>query len=153
MKIQAFPPALIFYVDALGPNTGGEARGPVVRILKKYLQDEGILKHELEHVKQYWTGVMIGLGVLALLVLVGVLPQYYALAYGISIAAALPSLAYGHIKPYRLWAELKAYAVQVRYKDDKEAAIVKFGTWIFSGYNLGISSEEAIALLRKETLR
>jgi hypothetical protein len=44
---------LTFYVKTLGPNTGGEARGPVIRILEEYRNDEGIYRHELMHVKQW----------------------------------------------------------------------------------------------------
>jgi hypothetical protein len=46
---------LTFYVKTLGPNTGGEARGPVIRILEEYRNDEGIYRHELMHVKQWAT--------------------------------------------------------------------------------------------------
>jgi hypothetical protein len=44
---------LTFYVHTLPPDVGGCANGPVIRILEKYRNDEGIYRHELMHVKQW----------------------------------------------------------------------------------------------------
>ena len=79
-----------FYVDTLPPNVGGEARGFVIRILKKYKDDEGIYQHELIHVKQW----LFSLG--------------------------LHSILYRVWDWYKLGAEVAAYREQLKhYPDDR----------------------------------
>jgi len=99
-------PALVFYTDSLPVGTGGEARGPVVRIRKKYEgTDSGILAHELTHVKQFYRCGLV-----------------------------LHSLRYRFSKAYRLWAEVQAYREQLKhYTDDRKKA---FALYIVTGYDL-----------------
>jgi hypothetical protein len=130
-------------VDSLPPNTGGCANGPVVRLLKKYENDEGILKHELEHVKQFWfLTIAVGLIILAVTTFLR-LPIYYA-ALGISTHGLL----YLFVKPYRYWCELKAYAVQLQYSEDKEKDLELFGRFISEFYNLNKTKEETTIALK-----
>ena len=79
---------LTFYVDSLPPGVGGCANGPVIRILKKYRNDEGIYRHELVHVKQWF------------------------------FTLSLHSLLYLIIPEYRLWSEVEAYKEQLKYYPD-----------------------------------
>lgn len=80
----------VFYVDTLPDNAGGEARGFVIRILKKYKDDDGIYYHELEHVRQ-WV-----------------------------ITFGLHSILYLISKQYRLFSEVEAYHEQLKhYPDDR----------------------------------
>jgi len=76
---------LTFYVDELPNNFAGVANGPVIRILKSHKDDEGLYKHEVEHVRQWF------------------------------LTLTLHSLLYPLVTKYRLWSEAKAYAVQVDY--------------------------------------
>jgi hypothetical protein len=46
---------LTFFVKSLPPDVGGCANGPVIRILEKYRDDEGLYRRELTHVKQWAT--------------------------------------------------------------------------------------------------
>lgn len=143
MKFNTSPPALVFMVDSLPPNTGGCANGPVVRLLKKYENDEGILKHELEHVKQFWfLTIVVGLIILAITTFLR-LPIYYA-----ALAVSTHGLLYSVIKPYRYWAELKAYAVQLVYSKDKEKDMELFGGFIATAYKLNKTKEEATIALK-----
>lgn len=75
----------VFYVKTLPESMGGCANGPVIRILKQYRGDEGMLQHELVHVKQ-WLRTF------------GLHPIMYAIS-----------------KEYRLHAEVEAYREQAKY--------------------------------------
>jgi hypothetical protein len=143
MRFNLWPLALIFTVDSMSPNNGGTANGPVVRILKKYTNDTGIVAHELEHVKQFWS-IALPATVLfyALTVFFNVEPLYAML--GISIH----SLLYMVVKPYRYWCELKAYAVQLQHSDNKEKDVALFGSFIAEYYNLKVTREEATVALK-----
>jgi len=80
-------PAFVFYVDSLD-GFGGKANGPVVRVLKKYSgSDEGLLQHELTHVKQWYR-------------------TFFTHGFW-----------YMFVENYRLDAEIEAYKVQAKYYD------------------------------------
>jgi hypothetical protein len=129
---------LTFYVKSLAPNVGGEARGPVIRILEEYRNDEGLYQHELLHVKQWATFAWLSI------------PLAYALyhfGYMDFIGmAVLPivfhSILYRFIPRYRLWAEASAYKVQAKhYSDDRRPY---FASYIATYYNLNITQEDAL---------
>lgn len=143
MKFSLNPPALIFIVDSLKPNTGGCANGPIVRLLTKYQNDEGILKHELEHVKQFWSLA------LPITIIIFALTRFLKIdsSYAI-IGIATHSLLYGFVKPYRYWAELKAYAKQLYYSKDKEKDLELFGGFIADAYKLNKTKEETTITLK-----
>jgi len=81
---------LVFYVDTLPKGFGGMAHGPVIRILERLRNDEGIRQHELVHVRQwFWT--------------LGLLP-----------------ILYYFIPRFKLWCEVQAYRKQLMfYADDR----------------------------------
>jgi hypothetical protein len=55
MFVYGVLPAIIWYTNNISEGFGGYANGPLVRLLKKYEEiDEGILQHELVHVKQWY---------------------------------------------------------------------------------------------------
>jgi hypothetical protein len=84
-------PRLTFYVDELPKGVAGRANGPIIRILKSNREDHRLWMHEYEHVRQFWKLFwLFGLGHLVL---------------------------YKLCRPYRYWAEARAYAVQT--KEDK----------------------------------
>ena len=107
---------LTFYVDSLPPNVGGCANGPVIRILKKYKGDEGLLRHELIHVFQW----VFSLG--------------------------LHSILYRVSDWYKLGAEVAAYREQLKHYPDDRTEM--FAGFIAKYYNLNITKEEAIGLLK-----
>ena len=79
-------PALVFYTDKIKEGFGGVTNGPIVRIRKKYENtDEGLLQHELTHVKQWYRTLMT-----------------HPIWYGLS-------------QSYRLNAEIEAYKKQASY--------------------------------------
>lgn len=90
---------LTFYTDFGVPDGSAAcARGPVILIRPKYEADEGIYRHEFEHVKQSFMGLIVA-----------------------------HALLYLFWAPYRLWAEVEAYEVQARhYPDDRLPKFAKF---------------------------
>jgi len=78
----------VFYVDTLPKTFGGMAIGPVILILERLRDDEGICQHELMHVRQWlWT--------------LGMLP-----------------ILYYFIPQFKLWCEVQAYRKQLQYYAD-----------------------------------
>jgi hypothetical protein len=96
MKLNLFPPALVFYTDNLPENVGGRAHGPVILIKKKHRDDKGIHEHELEHVKQW------------------------------CVTLTLHPLLYKFSKKYRLWAELRAYKKQLKHNPENRVTYAGF---------------------------
>lgn len=138
-------PSLIFYTNKLPTDVGGRANGPVVRIRPKYRADAGIHAHEAEHVEQWYVGVLIG--VLAALSMSSIPSQWsgwWPLALG--AGCALHPAAYLLLPRYRLWAEVRAYRIQLRHYPDDRSRL--FAGFIASRYRLNISVEEAVNALR-----
>ena len=110
---------LIFYTDNLPEWMGGCANGPVIRIRPKYKYDAGILKHELQHVKQWFATL------------------------------GLHSLLYLVSKRYRQWAEVQAYRAQMRWPDRNGYCMdIDYAAELLATkYDLGISTDEAKELL------
>ena len=120
--VYGFLPAIVFYTDKLIPKRfGAYTIGPIVLIRPKYKDNEGLLQHELTHVKQmYRTLLLHGL--------------FYLLSKG-----------------YRLRAEVEAYRVQLQYPPASESPHKyrkKFAKFIATKYGLSISEKEAEELLR-----
>jgi hypothetical protein len=132
---------LTFYVDSLPPGIGGCANGPVIRILKKYKGDRGLLCHELEHVKQWWiTTILAAIIIGAICYRTG--HSYIYMALSVSVFQVL----YSVIPWFKLQMEVEAYRQQMKhYADDRVPLFAKF---IATKYDLKITAEEAEQLLR-----
>jgi len=91
-------PALVMYSDQLPqPWQGGVTQGPVIRLRQKYMDDAGILAHELVHVRQWYRTLFVH------------------------------PLLYLFSKRYRLAAEAEAYREQLRhYPDDRTQLFATF---------------------------
>lgn len=128
-------PSITIYTENLPLNVGGCANGPVVRIRKKYRDDAGIHAHEYEHVEQWWTVSLIGV------MLIGFITHKTGLPIALSLLGfSAHSIAYGLLRRYRLWAEAKAYAVQVRHGCPISVAAERLAL----GYKLDITPEQAL---------
>ncbi len=99
-------PSAVFYTDKLPEGVGGDAHGPVVRIRPKYRSDEGIHRHELEHVQQWWVVSLVSVVLLAVV---------FGMSMMVLSAIGVHSLLYMLVRPYRQWAEVRAYRIQMRY--------------------------------------
>lgn len=78
----------VIYTDRMRDEFWAKTHGPVIFIRPKHRDNHALLKHELEHVRQFW------------------------------ITLGMHGLLYLFSRRYRLWSEAKAYAVQVRYGAD-----------------------------------
>lgn len=110
----------VIYTDDLPVGVGGRQCGPLIFIRPKYRDDEGLYRHELEHIKQAWTLLLVGHALLTWL-----------------------------YRPYRQWAEAQAYRVQMHYSphlsfDDAARRLAS------DLYDLGISLDEAKTILTRE---
>ena len=132
---------LTFYVNTLPPHAAGTANGPIIRILKTHRNDKGLYEHELEHVMQWASGVLLGVLVALLL---HTFESPYWLAAFIAGAAVHPVL-YSLIPKYRLWAEVQAYREQAKHYDDDRKPL--FASFIAIHYKLNVTPGEALSLL------
>jgi hypothetical protein len=116
--------AVVFYNSALIPaRFAAYTIGPLVFIRPAYKTDEGLRRHEMTHVAQFWK------------------------SWGFSV------IAYELSKKARLQYEAEAYAVQRSYdlsvgKGDK---LLLFGGFLVKNYNLGISLDAATAAIKDAT--
>jgi len=120
MKLQfvyGVLPAYVFYTDHIADVNAGCANGFVVRIRPHCRADEGLLKHELTHVRQWYRTL------------------------------GLHSLLYLISPKYRLSAEVEAYREQALYAADRLDAVNRFAGAIATKYDLDITLAQAIALL------
>lgn len=92
MKVRwvlGFLPAFIQVVNDIAPDVGGRRwLGPFIRVLTEYAQDEGLIQHELQHVR------------------------FWYLTFGLS---SLLELVFPQLD---IWDEAKAYQVQLKYYPD-----------------------------------
>ena len=98
-------PNLTVYTDRLPRGVGGDAHGPVVRIRHQYRNDVGLHWHEWLHVRQWWIASAV-----SLMALVFIAPMEAWL-----LAVAVHPALYKFVRRYRLWAEVRAYRIQMQY--------------------------------------
>lgn len=133
---------LTFFVKSLPPNIGGCANGPVIRILEKYKTDEGLYKHELEHVKQWFR-----LAVLSVPLAYGLLHFGLFDFMGLALLPlAFHTVLYKLSTAYRLWCEVSAYKVQAQYYQDDRSKL--FAHFVANYYDLKVTESEVHALIK-----
>ena len=111
-------PAFVFYTERVPIAVAGRANAFVVRIRPSYAGDEGILQHELTHVKQAYRLLLIG----------------HAMLYIFS-------------KRYRYAAEVEAYKAQLRHSVLWDSDRNRFAEFICTRYRLDVSFWETYTLL------
>lgn len=121
VKLKAWPPAIIWYTDRIKGDWSASSNSFVVRIRPRFRHDDGLLRHELEHVRQWW-----------------MLPMLHSVLYML-------------VPRYRLWAEVRAYQTQLRAwpaKDDYYRYLDHFSEMLANRYRLRISVDEVRGRLR-----
>ena len=142
LKYIKWPWPLTFYVNAIAPGVGGRNTFGIVRIIKKLYHDQGIYMHECFHVAQCLTGWAVW--------------TIFVVAMGWPWWAALPGFAlhgliYKGVRKYRLWSEVQAYKVQMRYPNrygrnmTLDEAVERLTDK--DHYKIGLSPEDARKLL------
>ena len=108
------------YTDDVPEGTGGYARYWFIRLRPKYKDDLGILRHEEEHVRQFY------------------------------VTLGLHGIMYRFLKKYRLWREVQAYYIQLCNPpaDQQEKYRWLYASYISEDYGLSITIPDAYELLR-----
>jgi len=135
-------PRIVIYSDNLPNGIDGDALMFIVRIRNQYRNDHGILAHEDEHVKQWYTCFAAGIITSFML---------WVLAYSmwpitLVLGVGAHSIMYSLVDRYRLWSEVAAYRVQANYFADDRREL--FASFIASRYRLSISASDAEVMLR-----
>lgn len=124
-------PALVFYTErwplaytknGKAMSRGGAAILMFVFIKPKYRGDEGLHRHELEHVRQLYASLW------------------------------LHGILYRRSRKYRLWSEARAYREQMRYPDAKGMCMtMRSAAAKLAGekYALGLTQDQAMAYLEE----
>lgn len=113
-------PALIFYTDWINDQFAGVGNAMIVRIRPQHKDDEGLLQHELTHVRQSYRWLII----------------FHAWLYLLS-------------DNYRLHAEVEAYRKQLEYSKDKDMDVVLFVGFVCTKYKLQVDPLTVENLLRE----
>lgn len=132
---------VIKFTEKLPSGFGGTTQGPIIKILLKYKDDAGLLKHEKMHVRQWYAVLGIGLLLCTLLMLLVSLSLWPLLG----LAPSLHPLLYKFVRPYRRWCEVQAYRKQIAiggYASNEFAV-----TALVEKYDLNLSPNKAKALL------
>jgi len=129
---------LTFYIRMSG-TTVGFSKGPLVFIREDMKGDKSILPHELTHVKQWLMLSLLG-------------PLWAAACYQLGygqwanlgiLSIALHQVLYTIVTPYRQWAEVQAYKVQIKNGAGPNSCALSLSR----DYGLSITQDEALALL------
>lgn len=143
-------PVPVKFTDNMADNTAGYARGPLIRLRPRYVDDRGLLEHELEHVRQYWRWVLGGLfsaGVLCAAAFYSGEDFLYSLVmFPIVVGFLGHALSYSRSKAYRFWSEVTCYRIQAAYYEDDRCPL--FAQFIACDYNLDVTEEAALEALR-----
>ncbi len=117
--VFGFLPAFVFYGSKV---EGGKTKGIFIRINGKYLDDRGLLEHELIHVK-----------------------QFYKLPF-------INEFLYTLFKSYRYKCELEAYAEQLNWYpvETFEDKILRFSNMLLQKYRLDFTYERIEKDLREQ---
>lgn len=115
-------PALVFAVGDHKQTRWGDARtnGFVIRVRRRLSQDEGVIRHELVHVKQWYRMLIL----------------FHPILY-----AVWPK--------YRIWSEAEAFREQLRWDppEIQESRLSQYTNLLASCYGGGLTLREAREML------
>ena len=114
-------PIPVFYSNRFfkNENITGRSYGVFIIIRPHHRDDKVLLEHELIHCKQFYRTLGI-----------------HGIAYNVN-------------KKYRLYAELEAYKTRYDIYENKMSAIYNITNSIYSYYNLKMSKDEVLDVVRK----
>lgn len=149
--IRAFGwlPVPVFYTDWLPKSRGGIALGPVALIRPKYRNDEGITRHELVHVEQFYI-LWIMLAVAGAPLALWWFSDWTVVAKVVGLCVLGFPVLYLTSRSFRLAAEAAAYREQMCWPNSAGGylSINKAAEFLTNRYWLGISMDEARASLQ-----
>lgn len=132
-----FPVIMIFTDRFLSNWMGALSFGPFILMRPKYEGDKGLHVHELEHSRHWWFTFLT----FALIWWLTSNPIF--LSIGIGIYGALYRLS----KKFRLLVEARCYEQQIAHYPP-ERNVLFAAQHLSKNYNLGISLEEAMKILK-----
>jgi hypothetical protein len=118
----------------------GNTRAFVITLNEKYKDDKGLLAHEVEHVKQWYFVFFTSFLLISFL-----FNPLVALPFSLLVWPFL----YGGIPLFRKWSEVFAFRKTIEHSEDKEKALRSSAKKLSSGYNLKLTYDEAVSLLKK----
>ena len=133
-------PHIVKYTDKV---LQGESGLFVIYLNPAKRGDIGLFVHEYEHVKQWYLclaiGLMLALGVYLLL------SNLTASLFICAVSISLKGILYTYVKPFRQWAEVKAFRAQIKVTDGEHQEF--FSNALVNNYKLSISYGKALQLL------
>jgi hypothetical protein len=105
--------------------------------------DVGLFVHEYEHVKQWYACLIIGL--LCALGVYFLFDNLIASLFIGAVSISLKGILYTYIKPFRQWAEVKAFRAQIKVTEGEHQQF--FANALANNYKLNISYGKALQLL------
>ena len=140
--------AVVQYVQTLPCWASGVTYGPWVRILLRCKEDQGLLEHELLHVRQFWYSV------LAFTCWVPVL-TYMPWPWALALLAAVSVVAFAQRRVLVLMAETDAYRLQLRVTararnlspPEVQTRAELFAGFLATRYGLNITPAQALSKL------
>lgn len=140
---------MIIYTDRFLRNwQGGRQLWFLALIRPRHRGNQAIVEHEKEHIKQWWlTTVLgfIGLGFAAHVAANHLQVDLRQWAGLIFLPPSLHGILYLVFRPYRRWAEVRAYRVSVAYRPDQ---FENYSRALTDHYRLGIDLSTARGLLK-----
>lgn len=110
----------VTYTNDIPEAFAGTAKFWRIKIRPEHKDDTGLLEHEKEHVRQFW------------------------------MFSLFHCLAYGRLKPYTLWCEVRAYRKQLQYPpatEDPDRYRDLYAGYLSTKYGLDLTKEEAKEVL------
>lgn len=135
------------------------AVGPVIFVKNYFKNNKGLVNHEKFHVRMFWvwyiltvlvsTGSAMYLGYIPMNVTenIQLLLENQTFYYIVSLSVIPRTFLYKFVEIYRLWEEVKAYKIQE--KTNKQNKLKEFAYYLATYYDIDISEEEALKLLKK----
>ena len=141
-------PAITKYTKKMpDKNTHGYSKFFLVYIHPDYKEDKGLQAHEEEHVNIWWLISLPSFLLFAILLLTLNLQgdKQFGLFMGMLLSPMFPGLLTTLSSKFRLWSEVRCYAVQALHSPQH---IEHFGRFIADYYDIKITKEEAVELIK-----
>jgi len=121
----------------------GEARLFTISINPAKRGDIGLYTHEYEHIKQWYLCLVVGLACAV---------GFYLFTHNdiaslliAAVSVSLKGILYSYVKPFRKWAEVKAFRAQIKVTEGEYVDF--FANALANDYKLGITYNQAVKLL------
>lgn len=140
---------MIIYTDRFLKNwQGGRQLWFLALVRPRHRGNQAIVEHEKEHIKQWWLTTALGyvaLGFVAHVAVNHLLLDLQSWKGMVFLPPSLHGILYLLFKPYRRWAEVRAYRVSAAYRPDQ---FESYARALADHYRLGINLSEARGLLK-----